>query len=88
MKMKPSIPKGCGSRQKRGERKGNHHQDDLLKNHQTNFNDNRCVVAICESRLVHLLRGWFPYKLANPESRIKQKSSASRSHEWKAFTSS
>ncbi|CAN4099831.1 unnamed protein product [Withania somnifera] len=81
-KNAPSISKGCESRQRRCERKGIHHRDDLLENHQNNIHgDNRGVVANCESRLVYLFRGWFPYKLASPERRIKQKSSASRSHD-------
>lgn len=76
-----SILKGCESRQRRGKREGNHHQDDLLKNHHNNIHDNRGVVVNCESRLVHLFRRWFPNKFASPERRIKQKSSASRSHD-------
>ncbi|KAJ8557868.1 hypothetical protein K7X08_004634 [Anisodus acutangulus] len=81
-KNEPSTSKGCESRQRRGEREGNHHQDDLLKKHQNTIHDsNRGVVANCESRLVHLFRGWLPYKLASPERRIKQKNSASRSND-------
>ncbi|KAK6787156.1 hypothetical protein RDI58_015681 [Solanum bulbocastanum] len=70
----------------------NHHQDDLLKNHQINIHDNRCVVA-------NLNPGWYIYlgggshtNWQSLERRIQQKSSALRSydglHEWKAFTSS
>ncbi|KAK4718887.1 hypothetical protein R3W88_017225 [Solanum pinnatisectum] len=70
----------------------NHHQDDLLKNHQINIHDNRCVVA-------NLNPGWFIYleggshtNWQSLERRIQQKSSALRSHdglhEWKTFTSS
>ncbi|KAK4375220.1 hypothetical protein RND71_005897 [Anisodus tanguticus] len=81
-KNEPSTSKGCESRQRRGEREGNHHQDDLLKKHQNTIHDsNKGVVANCESRLVHLFRRWFSYKSSSPERRIKQKSSASRSHD-------
>ncbi|CAN4097887.1 unnamed protein product [Withania somnifera] len=77
-RTEPSISKGCESRQRRGEREGDHLGDDLLGNHQS---DNRGVVTNCESRLGHLFRGWFPYKLASPERRIKHRSSASSSHD-------
>ncbi|MCE3050844.1 hypothetical protein HAX54_048283 [Datura stramonium] len=81
-KNEPSISKGCESRQRRGEREGNHHQDDLLANHENNIHEsNRGVVANCESRFFNLFRGWLPYKLASPERRIKQKSSTSQSHD-------
>nr|XP_009771417.1 PREDICTED: uncharacterized protein LOC104221959 [Nicotiana sylvestris] len=77
----PSISKGCEVRQRKGDQEDNHHQPDL-GNHQNNIHDhNRGVVANCESRLVHLFRGWFPYKLASPERRITRKRSASRSHD-------
>ncbi|XP_049409456.1 uncharacterized protein LOC125872723 [Solanum stenotomum] len=80
-KNEPSISKGCESRQRRGEREGNHHQADLSENQNNNHDNNRGVVANCESRLVHLFRGWLPYKLTSPERRMKQKSSTSRSHD-------
>ncbi|KAF3622039.1 hypothetical protein T459_17103 [Capsicum annuum] len=81
-KTERRISKVYESRQRRGEREGNRHQDVVLKNPQNNIHDNnRCVVATCESRLVHFFRGWLPYKLANPERRIKQKSSALRSRD-------
>lgn len=81
-KTEPSISKGCESRQRRGEGEGNYHRDGLLVKHQNNIHgDNRGVVTNCESRLVRLFRGWFPYKVASPERRIKQKSNASRSND-------
>ncbi|XP_060216058.1 uncharacterized protein LOC132643604 [Lycium barbarum] len=79
-KNEPSTSKCCESRQRSGEREDNHHQVDLLKKHQNTIHDsNRGVIANCESRLVHLFRGWLPYKLASPKRRIKGKNSASGS---------
>ncbi|PIN09860.1 hypothetical protein CDL12_17547 [Handroanthus impetiginosus] len=75
----PSISDRNMDRQQSSEKGDGHHIEILEDNHNDHMEPDDDAISLCNYRLMHLLRCWFPYrKLASSDMKTEERRSSSR----------